>query len=444
MDTKMKKTKSTERTYQCTACPDSRVQKLSKSGRMIRPRRWKSKGDDWYCEPCWSARYVLRAITIPIAGPFIDPLDSRDFAVASRETWKQLRDSLRTAFSAVTRLYNWHTRQLYLADTLRNGQAKMPPLKSPYLYHEAKEVCPEIPTACITAIQHATEARYRRTRYEVIWTGERSIANYRYPQPWLVQDGAWKIKEVKTTGTDGQDSSLIILDVSIAKDPYLLVLRGGAGFRRQTNQIRQVIAGDAISVSLEIISKRANDGDHRNGARDRSPGGGSFVARRIMAKIVAWLPRRPARTDLAGTLNIRTGSHALLVASVDGDDRPWVLKANEVRQWIRCHEEQLDGMKRGLVRSVGATDRRKKSCDRHHARLTEFVKRAASWICKMAERRRVEKVVFDDSDRRYFGSFQWDALRRQISMKCDEIGISFALAASGEVATKTQEVLECP
>jgi hypothetical protein len=72
----------------CTHCRTER-------GRPDRlPMGWSRDGDAVLCGACWGERYVLRAITIPVAAP-------------ESCTWAELRPILDDAWTEARRLGNW-------------------------------------------------------------------------------------------------------------------------------------------------------------------------------------------------------------------------------------------------------------------------------------------------------------------------------------------------
>jgi hypothetical protein len=107
---------------QCVYCT-----KQSDAKRL--PPGWhRDPADSPVCSSCWNERYLLRAVTIPVAGP----VDG---------TWEELRESLRTAWQAATRLSNWAIRELAKADIVRTPEMKkLPRMAAVYLYPGAREV----------------------------------------------------------------------------------------------------------------------------------------------------------------------------------------------------------------------------------------------------------------------------------------------------------------
>ena len=78
------------------------------------PSGWKHLGEEYWCSKCWAGKYILRAISFPVAGP-VD------------RTWQELRAALREMFIETTAVSNWMMTELYTRDVRREaGQTKMP------------------------------------------------------------------------------------------------------------------------------------------------------------------------------------------------------------------------------------------------------------------------------------------------------------------------------
>src|ERR1035437_6461909 len=76
-------------TITCAGCSISRAVKPTPKGEACTPTGWKKLGDVTYCPQCWRKKYILRAITMPVASP----LDC---------SWDELRKALRTMWAQTT------------------------------------------------------------------------------------------------------------------------------------------------------------------------------------------------------------------------------------------------------------------------------------------------------------------------------------------------------
>src|SRR5262249_5911506 len=143
------------------------------------PRGWKRLAEEVFCEKCWQQRYLLRAITIPVASP-ID------------HDWKTFRAALREMWQITTQACNWMVTELYSHDARRTPElGKIPPMEKQYLYPEARVRFPGLPSQSIAALEQAVQRKYRATRFQTIWTCERSLPTFRYPTPFSVPNQAW-------------------------------------------------------------------------------------------------------------------------------------------------------------------------------------------------------------------------------------------------------------
>ena len=158
--------------YVCAGCA------AAKPGTRL-PRGWKSLDQLVYCAACWSRDYMIRAVTIPVAGP----VDA---------TWPELREALKQSFRDATRLANWAIRELARLDAVRTPEmSRMPACPAPYLYPEARTICPELSPQSVVSILHAASGKYRMLRYDTIWRGEASLPNFRYPTPLPLHNRSW-------------------------------------------------------------------------------------------------------------------------------------------------------------------------------------------------------------------------------------------------------------
>lgn len=399
-------------TIACVVCGTSRATSHTAHGLRV-PKGWK-RHRDVYCGTCWGDRYVLRAITIPIAAPVGDL------------TWQQLREILREQWGAATALANWANTQLYVRDMTETvaparaeGKAKMPPMARCYLYPEARALYPALPSQSVAALLQSVERKYRETRYEVCWTGERALASHRYPYPWPAHNQSWSIEY--------DSDQRPMLSVRLGDQRVRLYLRGGNRFRRQLAAVRKIAEGQAVQGELAIYRRRAGNSG-RNGDTDRE--NGQRVQYDVVAKLVAWMPR-PTRSDRGRevTLHVRTAADALLVAVNDADELIWTWHFDHVRRWHAEHAKRLhawsDDTKAEQRPVASFAARREAMVAKHHRRMDTAIKEAARQVANLAKRRRVCEVIYDDSDRRFSASFPWAALKERLQLVLDEYKIDF-------------------
>ncbi len=208
------------------------------------------------CPKCWSERYILRAVTIPIAGPV-----SCD--------WPALRAALKTAWQRATRLTNLAVQELLKRDVVRTAaMPKLPPLPPGNLYQACKAEGYDGWSQSAAALLRQVEAKYRAKRYERIWLGQTSLPNARYPQPYPIHNASWKSAWMEN-GERVPHVTVTLPEVG----RVTLRLRGSHEFRRQLSAFAQIVDGEAVQGELVLLEQRVNAGDHRNGTTERDGAG---------------------------------------------------------------------------------------------------------------------------------------------------------------------------
>jgi len=401
-------------TITCTRCGKASDAKPDKKGEAKLPRGWKRHSGVW-CPACWSAAYMMRAVTIPVAGP------------VSCE-WPEFRELLGAAWGESTRLANWCVTQYYARDVRREpGMEKLPPPPKVYLYPEARAAFPTLVPTTVTAIDHAVQGKYRAARYKLLWTNEISLPTFRYPYPLPLPPGNFQLRI--------GDGNELLCDVRLTADTtdrVTLRLRGGADYRRQRAALERCIDGSCIPVEATLYRIDAHQGDHRNGMTRTS---------RVMLKVAAWLPRKDtAASGKERFFSIRTDQESFLYGVLQDSERPWILNADRVRDWVRQHQRDLQR----LGEDRKHEDRRDSSKRRRHRktlagksqkffnRIDTFAKQTAAAIVGYAVRCGVTRIKYDDGYRDYVASFPWARLRALIAQKCDEYGITLEIASGGE------------
>jgi len=323
--------------------------------------------------------------------------------------------------------------EYYVRDVRRNGHAKLPPQPKTYLYPEATERFQSLPPQAITAIDHAIVGKYRAMRYKLIWTGEASLPTYRYPAPIAIPSRAWRAEYGKA------NVPLVHVTLRRGGRRWALRLRGGRNYRRQLVAFAKMVSGAAAVGELALYRLRANAADHRSGVADRDSGG-QKASYRIMCKIVAWLPREPARLA-EGVLFVRTDKDALLVALNAKEEKLWVLHADQVKRWEAEHRRKSSRWsedQKAENRPPKFQARREAASTKHRRRIDSACHEAAAQLVNNAARRRFGVIRYNDLAHDFVGGFPWDRLRSLIREKADAKGIVFELVdASGLVAIET-------
>lgn len=349
------------------------------------PRGWKRLRDEAYCPDCWRLQYILRAIIIPVASP----VDCR---------WDELRNALRSMWTASTQVSNWMLTELYARDVRRSGEEKMPPMGRVYLYPEARIRFPQLPSQSIAALENTVQARYRAFRYQVIWACTASLPVYRYPIPFPISNQSW---DLEMTG------NATVISARIAERRLRLRLKGGPRFRRQRSAMERIASGDAIKGELAIYQ----------------------AGTAILCKMVVWLPREECKQEKRGTLDLRAMRGSLIGALEEKGKKVWIYNGDHVRRWVAEHRKQLqrwsEDHKAEHRPNPPFADRRNAAVKKYHDRMTSICHQISAMIVGYAERKRFAVIQYDDTDQGFCPEFPWFQLRTFVLQKADAAGIKF-------------------
>lgn len=419
----------------CSTCPKTASVKLTPSGAPRTPVGWKRIGEQALCRDCKSKTYRLRAVSFPVA------------RVIGGE-WKDFSLALRDAWGRSTRLANWAVRQLLLADSERKAdEEKISAMPKVNLYKLWQENCERGDwtggASSANAILHAVEAKYRKKRYEVIWLNSDQPPRHKFPLPYPVHNKDYTLSYAETEGEDGQKMQVPVVICNLGGKRWTIQLRSGFQFKKQMNDFADLMAGGALKGELAIYRRRSN-GSHRRTASDKVPGGGQRTSYRIMVKIVGHFLRTESSRKTLGSLVVRTGKKALLVAVCAEDKKPWLYHADFLRRVIYEYERKRqnisDDMKaENRPASKALRERTAKMAYRQKCRLDTEVRRMAAMLVNYAVRRKVGRLEYSDDDQRYFQVFPWNTLRDYVSQACDKQDVEFVLA-SGEVVESERSV----
>ena len=391
-------------TIQCVRCGAVRAQPLTRAGRPRVPAGWKLFGESAYCRTCKGQAYVLRTMTVPIASP----VDG---------SWVELREALRSAWSASTACANWMTTELYLRDARREpGATALPTMPRSYLYPEARRRFPSLTPAAVVALERELQQKYRAVRYELLWTGSRSLATHRYPYPLPISAAAWSLD---------LSNQAWHISFRLADKRWRVRLRGGPGMRYQAAGLRQILNGTATAGALAIYQRPAHRGDHRpEGPRPQT---------RVMLRIPAWFPKE-TRRETSGILRVQTDPDHFLVA-IAGGTTMWTVNADHVRRWVMAHDRQrarlaIDSRadRRSRYGHSGIHERLEQLSMRHRARLTTWTHTVSRQLIDYVVHHRYKGISYDDTERRYLHSFPWESLRQHIQQKAERAGVTFSEA----------------
>jgi hypothetical protein len=401
----------------CTACqsePNSPNGKLPKGWHRVAEAS-PGNPEGPCCPSCWSERYVLRAATIPVLRPL-------------GMSWSDFRLALNDAWSHSTGLANWGLSQLFAADTPRApGHDRLPAMPPTYLYPAAVKRFPDLPSQTTAAVLRAVQRQYRRMRYDILWTATATLPSMRYPQPFVSPNQSWSPGYV-SAGRNDQGDKLPAVAVTLLRGLRVtLQLRGGRDFARQRSDFANLVSGAAIRGELSILRQRVGGNENRNGITERDSGA-QRAHFRVMLKMVGWFPRhRPAAAT--GTLLVRTGRDAFLVAVDATGNRIWRLNADHVRRWTAAHRRQVrrwsEDHKAEERPRASFQSRREAAALLFRRRVDAFQKEAAAQLTAFARRHKAAAVLFDDSDRDYFERFDWSGFRQRLQTRLEGSGIEF-------------------
>jgi hypothetical protein len=412
-------------TIACVLCHATRDVPMARTGAPRTPKRWKVLKGSAYCGACKHRAYMLRAVTLPVAGP-------------EGASWPAFRAALREAWGEGTRCANWVMSELYARDVRRDAEditlRKMPRI---YLYPEARLLFPRLSPQTVASLVQQVQSAYRAHRYDLLWTGARALGTYRYPAPYPIPSQAWSLEE-----RAGRWHVMLRL----GHQRWDLRLRGGPHMRYQAARLRQIATGEAEPGAATLYQVRVQRGSHRTGLTSADG------PTRVMLKFAAWLPKTEAPDGAVGTMCVRTGSDALL--SVAGHD--WSIDATPLRNVLRAEARRRAGLavnlkherrhprrrRQGLIDALGDLSRRSR------LRVADACRTYAAHVAAYAGRQRVVQVEYDDRDRSALPHFPWEQLRTAIASKLDEQRIAFVYVngpasndASGDEASPDDEAL---
>jgi hypothetical protein len=415
----------------CAATGKEVKVKPTPSGAPRPPRGWKRHGEQYYSPQGWQSLYLLRAITIPIVGPH------------GETNWPELREAMHAAWSQATSLSNWAISELSRRDVRRLPEMeKLPALdaKRAYLYPEARELFPGIPTNTVVSILNAVGGKYRKLRYDLIWRAAISLPSFRYPTPFPIHNQAWKA----AWSEDERHAPLITANIGGRK--LVLQLRGGVEFRRQLSAFGKIVSGEAVAGELAFYGRRVSESAHRNGLPVNGSQGEQRMQTRIMAKMVAWLPRADApKREKQKTITLCTCPTSLLLATIEGREDPWVLNADHARRWIAQETRAMQRLREDLKAESRRSPKREVMLSRmasrsakHNRRIDTLCHEASANLINFARRQRATHIIYDDSSKEYLPSFPWAKLLNYLTYKADEAQISFHHASAKVVSKSTQ------
>jgi len=362
----------------CSVCG-----KVSEKNRL--PRTWKRFRMMLYCEQCWHAQFVLRAVVIPV----VSPLDA---------SWEELYRELNRMFALTTNATNWMIHELSKRDTRRTpGVEKMPPMGHIYLYPEARKLFEDLPPQSLAALEQSVQRKYRARRFETIWKSAAQFPVARYPQPFPVHNQSWAPRVLNDTPA---------ISVRIGPRRFELRLKGTERYRRQRRAFDLMARGEALYGQLDLYSRDTD----------------------LFAKMVAWLPKMAAM-ERTGVLYASTASDALLIVANQKDETLWRYNADQVRRVAKEHRAQLARWaedSKAEERPVPSfSERRQRSAIGYQRQMKTAADQAARSLVNYCGRRKFLALELNSSDVSYSEWFPWHYLKSRIETLCAERSIEF-------------------
>ncbi len=115
----------------CASCGKEQATKTTANGKLRLPRGWKSVHEDSLCNACFSAKYGVWAVLLPVTGFLGDG------------NWETFREVIREQWDEATRLSQWAYTEMYVRDVRREpDDQKLKPMSHIYLYPEARKNSP--------------------------------------------------------------------------------------------------------------------------------------------------------------------------------------------------------------------------------------------------------------------------------------------------------------
>lgn len=380
------------------------------------PMGWKRLNENMYCDKCWKQRYVLRAITIPVASP-------------EGKEWAEFKTAMAASWGRMTELSNWMLSELYVRDVRRTaGMTKLPKMPQVYLYPEARIHFPELPSQTVAATEQAVKGKYKSIRYKLLWTHEISLANYKYPAPFVIPNQGWSA----LYGKDG----IPLVQFRMADERWTVRLRGGYNYRRPLVSFAQVVSKNAVQGELAFFRQRANGNDNRSGITERD-NGGQKSQYRIMCKIVAWLPKEDQTKPKDGVLLITPSNNDALLTAYNGkkggeelEDMRWQIHADHVRRWVAENRRRNDNRSNDRKLEVRQSNKSLLSFGEKHSlkyrrRMKTACDQIAAQVVNYAKRWNYAMIRVQGQPGTYIQDFTWFALWQAISYRCDAENILF-------------------
>ena len=350
-------------------------------------------------------KFITRCIAFPVVGP-------------AEGDWKALWADLRACWADATAASNWMITRFLREDyTRKPGDAKLPPFKPPYLYPETVKLFPNLDTRTCTCLERAVFRKYRKLRFEVLWTAASILRRFRYPQPYPIHNQAWHARFIN-------QCPCVSIPLGRGREKRVtLRLRGGPEMRRQLALFRLIVEGAKKSEAKVYL-------------RDN----------KVMIGLAIRIPR-PETRQAEGVLRLRTAPDRLWVAQLpNGGERFW--NHDQLRRWQAAHDAFLQRISEDSKwerrippdRLRGINRARETRCHKYNNRIDTALHQLANEVTDLAFRLGLAGVEYDDAIKTYVAHLPWAKLVGYLQYKAEARGLSFKhspTAARAEAVDET-------
>lgn len=389
--------------------------KETKAGNPKLPKGWKWIGGQAVSSKAFHERYALRTITVPIVSP-----DVHGNQEVMKAAWKDLDEKLKDAWKRSTYAANWAVKQLWSGDILRTDDMKKCPAypkdadgKSVYLYGMQSW---EGWAQSAASVLRTVEQSYKKRRWDIVWAGSAGVPNVRYPYPYPVPNQAWSLEQ--------REGGEVVFSCRLPSGRTSVRLKTkDKGCRYRLPALRHLIAREDLRGEAAIIRK----------------------GKQISVKIVGYFPK--TERELSGDLHVRTDSLSFLVMLNSEEERLISRNADDIRRKLAGHAHALQRWREDQkleVRNPKRLSRKRaedmqKATQKMHNRLDDFIKTVCAEVVNYAIRRKLARIIYNDTERSYFRDFAWHRLESTLRSVCEREGLIFEKTGSQDQAQDNVE-----
>lgn len=284
-----------------------------------------------------------------------------------------------------------------------------------------------------STVLRKVERDYKTYRGKIIWRQERRTPEYLFPFSFPVHQSQWEAFMM-----DGRP----FVSIGLPGGRVTLRLKNGPDLAGKIKVFKQIAEGGLPHLELKITAESSRA--HCRLVRDKRPGDEPARALLLMLDMVYKLEVYDSPADKIAV--IKTGKAPLFSMTIEGDERPFQLFAEEIRQAIIAHRRFLDRFandlkfeKRWPRRARKRRNRRQTTgCGVHARRMVTFREQAASQFVSHAARRGCGVIMYDDTDKSFSEEMPWFLIAQQFEETCAKHGLRFRKVTSGQVVEAAQ------